>query len=91
LGDDFGYVVVWKKETIEERWTAYEMALNLSDHWFPFGSDGGGEMLCFDLRQKEDAVFWIPYVGMADDEAMKKHESFGAFVRKIESQRFDEM
>jgi hypothetical protein len=85
LGNDFGYVVVWKKDTIQERLIAYEMVLNLSDHWFPFGSDGGGEMLCFDLRQKEDAVFMIPYVGMADDEARKKHESFGALSRKIES------
>jgi hypothetical protein len=57
LGDDLGYVVIWNRETIQERWDDYQMAEYLSEHWFAFGSDGGGEMLCFDLRSGTDRVF----------------------------------
>src|SRR5436309_2135133 len=66
LGDELGYVVLWKRESIQEQWDDYEMAQYLSDRWFPFGSDGGGEMLCFDLESGSDKVFWMPYTGMSD-------------------------
>ncbi len=42
LGEELGYVVLWDKETIQDRWDAYEMSGSLGDRWFPFGSDGGG-------------------------------------------------
>jgi len=70
LGDALGYVVIWSPGTIQERWDDYEMAQYLSDRWFPFGSDGGGEMLCFDLSSGSDRIFRIPYVGMSDEEAL---------------------
>lgn len=37
LGEELGYVVLWAKETIQERWDDYEMGRYLSDRWFPFG------------------------------------------------------
>jgi hypothetical protein len=83
LGDELGYVVIWDKETIQDQWDAYEMADSLGDRWFPFGSNGGGEMLCFDLRSGGDAVFWIPYIGMADEDAMLRYESFSELSRGI--------
>jgi hypothetical protein len=83
LGDELGYVVIWARGTIQERWDDYEMALNLSARWFPFGSDGGGEMLCFDLATKTDRVFYIPYVGMTDDEAMPRYDSFADLAAAI--------
>jgi hypothetical protein len=86
LGDELGYVVIWDCETIQERWDGYQMSQYLSEHWFPFGSDGGGEMFCFDLLSETDRVYSIPYIGMADDEAMLKCPSFeeiaGAIKRR---------
>src|SRR4051794_37463050 len=76
LGEKLGYVVLWDKEAIQERWDDYEMTQYLSDRWFPFGSDGGGEMLCFDLASGGDSVFWIPYIGMSGEEAMLRLNSF---------------
>ena len=83
LGQEIGYVVLWDKDTIQERWDAYEMQLNLEDNWFPFGSDGGGEMLCFDLDSNGDTVYQIPYIGMSCEEAVLRCKSFGDIVRII--------
>ena len=69
-------VVIWNRETIQERWEDYEMGQYLSERWFPFGSDGGDEMLCFDLSCGTDGVFAIPFIGMSDEEAMSKYDSF---------------
>ncbi len=80
LGDKLGYVVLWDKETIQERWDSYEMAQYLSDQWFLFGSDGGDEMLCFDLESAGDSVFAIPYIGMSGEEAMLRYDSFKELV-----------
>jgi len=76
LGEELGYIVLWDREVIQERWNDYEMSQYLSDRWFPFGSDGGGEMLCFDLESGGDSVFWLPYIGMSEEEAMLRYKSF---------------
>jgi hypothetical protein len=83
LGEEFGYIILWDKEMIQERWETYEVARYLSDRWFPFGSDGGGEMLCFDLESGGDRVFWISFVGMADEEAILRFDSFKDIARII--------
>ncbi len=80
LGDELGHVVLWDSATIQERYDGYEMALYLSARWFPFGSNGGGEMLCFDLPSGTDQVFWVPYLGMSDAEAMLRYETFKEIV-----------
>src|SRR5688572_26930716 len=64
-GDDFCYMAIWNRKSIQERWDSYEMDQYLTDRWFPFGSNGGGEMLCFDLDSASDIVFWIPFIGMS--------------------------
>jgi hypothetical protein len=33
-------------------------------------------MLCFDLPSRSDQVFWVPYLGMSDEEAMLRYETF---------------
>jgi hypothetical protein len=83
LGGELGYVVIWKLETIQERWDGYEMGQYLSHKWFPFGSDGGGEMLCFNLASGTDRVYWIPYIGMSDRDAMPWRESFAEVAAAI--------
>lgn len=84
LGDYYGYVVIWAKELIEDRWLSYEMAKYLPDHWFPFGSNGGSDLLCFDLRKKNDTSYLIPYVGMSEEEAMEHCVSFDLIAAEIE-------
>ena len=84
LGDYYGYVVIWDKEKIQEHWIGYEMAKYLPDYWFPFGSNGGGDMLCFDLRKKGDTSYLIPYVGMSEQDAMEHCISFDLIAAEIE-------
>jgi SMI1 / KNR4 family (SUKH-1) len=83
LGDDLGYVVLWNRATIQERYDGYEMAKYLSARWFPFGSDGGGDMLCFDQSSVTDQVYCIPYIGMSDEEAMLRYESFAEVAAAV--------
>ena len=80
---DFDYVMIWAKETIQERWDAYQMTQYLDERWFPFGSNGGAEMLCFDLASESDAVFWIPYLGMSGEEAILRYKSFSEVARAV--------
>jgi hypothetical protein len=87
LGDELGYLVIWNRETIQERWDSYEMAQSLSDRWFSFGSDGGGEMLCFDLPSRTDRIFLIPYIGMSAEEAMPFRGSFAQVAAAIVAAR----
>jgi hypothetical protein len=84
LGDYYGYVVIWAKETVDERWQGYEMAKYLPDYWFPFGSNGGSDMFCFDLRKKGDTSYLIPYVGMSEEEAMEHWVSFELIAAEID-------
>jgi hypothetical protein len=83
LGDDLGYVVLWDRDTIQERYEVYEMAQYLGDRWFPFGSNGGGEMLCFDLLSGTDQVYWVPYISMSDEEAMPMYDSFAEIASAV--------
>jgi SMI1 / KNR4 family (SUKH-1) len=83
LRNDIGYVVVWNRQTLQEYWSDCEMAECLSDRWFPFGSNGGGEMLCFDLSSGTDRVFLIPFIGMSDDVAMPWCDSFSDVATAI--------
>lgn len=83
LGEELGYVVMWDRGTIQEQYDGCEMALYLSNRWFPFGSNGGGEMLCFDLPSGTDQVFWVPYIGMSDEEAMLRYDSFAVVVAAV--------
>jgi hypothetical protein len=73
LGKEFGYVVLWDPSTIQEQYGGYQMALYLNKRWFPFGSNGGGEIFCFDLPSGTDQVFWVPFIGMSDEEAILRY------------------
>lgn len=83
LAINHGYLVLWDKETIQDRWEAYQMAEFLGDRWFAFGSDGGDEMMCFDLQSDGDAVFWLPFIGMADEEPILLCNSFSELSKLI--------
>lgn len=84
LAGDDEYVVLWNKEAIQENYDGYEMRLYLDPRWFAFGSNGGGEMLCFDLASDSDAVYMLPFIGMSDEEPILLHESFRDLVGRID-------
>jgi hypothetical protein len=83
LGDNLGYVVLWEPPTIQERWDGYQMSEYLGDRWFPIGSDGGGEMLCFDLPSRTDRVFYLPFIGMASEQPIPRYDSFADVATAI--------
>ncbi|MBI5381109.1 MAG: SMI1/KNR4 family protein [Opitutae bacterium] len=83
LGDYYGYVVIWDKAKIQEYWDSYEMVKYLPDYWFPFGSNGGGDMLCFNLKTKGDASFLIPFIPMCEQDAMEHCVSFELIATEI--------
>lgn len=83
LGDDLGYVALWDRETLQERYDGYGMAQLLGPRWFPFGSNGGGEVLCFDLSSGTDRVYWVPTISMSDEEAVLRYESFADVAAAI--------
>ena len=84
-GDE--YVVLWDKEDIAEYYAGYEMSKNLNPRWFAFGSNGGGEMLCFDLESRTDCVYMLPFIGMSNETAILAHESFYDLAKQIERSR----
>jgi hypothetical protein len=78
------YIVLWDRESIQEHYEGYEMGEFLDPRWFPFGSNGGGDMLCFDLDSGNDAVYSLPFIGMSDEEPILQHESFMDLARRNE-------
>jgi hypothetical protein len=83
LGDDLWYVVLWDRESIQDHWESYQMAEFLGEQWFPFGSDGGGEMLCFAMPSDSDRVFYLPFIGMSAERAVPRYESFADVATAI--------
>jgi len=84
LSGDEEYVILWDKEAIQQNYTGYEMNEYLNPRWFAFGSNGGGEMLCFDLDSQSDAVYMLPFIGMSDETPILAHESFRDLAKRIE-------
>jgi hypothetical protein len=76
LGDELGYLRLWSRTAIQENYDGYEMSECLSDRWFPIGTNGGGEILCLDLSDGDDQVYWIPFLGMSDEDALLRYDSF---------------
>jgi hypothetical protein len=64
-------------------WDDCEIDQTLSDRWFPFGSNGGGEMLCFNITSGTDTIYWIPFIGMSEEEALPQGESFAEIAAAI--------
>ncbi len=70
LVDSCNYTLLCKNKSIQEHYEGYKMDEFLDPRWYPIGSNGGGEMLCFDLRSGNDAVYWLPFIGMLSEEAI---------------------
>jgi len=80
-GED--YVVLWERQLIGKYFENYEMDKHLDPRWFPIGSNGGGEMLCFDLASGNDAVYWLPFITMSGEDAILRYQTFLDLARRI--------
>jgi len=75
-----GWFQLWRPDEIDEWNRNYEVQ-QYAPEFLGFGSSGGDEMLAFD---EDGAVFMIPFIGMASDQARPVAGSWRDFVKKIE-------
>jgi hypothetical protein len=83
LGVDPGWVAFWPAEDVAASNAEYSIAESLPG-FFGFGSNGGGELLAFDLRGDEPyPVVMVPFVPMDPRDAVQVARSFDDFQALI--------
>lgn len=83
LGVEPGWIQFWPVEEVLELNLAYEIRQNLPG-FLGFGSNGGGELLAFDMREGGDPpVVMVPFIPMCADEAQLIATSFEELVRHL--------
>lgn len=83
LGIHPGWFQLWAAEEVIKMNEGYEIDKNLPGY-FGFGSNGGGELLAFEMIQgKPWKVVMIPFIPMEVDEAITIANDFEEFVRAI--------
>lgn len=75
-----GWFQLWRPAEIDEWNRNYEVQ-KYAPEFLGFGSSGGDELLAFD---GDGAVFMVPFIGMASDQARPVARSWREFVKKIE-------
>ncbi len=76
-----GWFSLWPAEEVVQLNEGYEVQKWLPG-FFGFGSSGGGEMLAFDTRTQQPwKIYSVPFVGMAEEEAVLVAESFATFIK----------
>jgi hypothetical protein len=78
--DSPGYVELWPIEDIPKLNAEIEIDTYASG-FLAFAGNGGGEVLAFDTA---GAVFMIPLIGMAPEQAIKVANSFVEFAETFE-------
>jgi hypothetical protein len=76
-----GVVALWPLEELTGNNAGYGLEL-YAPGFVAFGSDGGGELLCFD---GSGAVFMLPAIGMEPEVAIRIASSFEELTRRFES------
>jgi hypothetical protein len=83
LGVDPGWFQLWPVEQVIELNQLYEVEANVPG-FFGFGSDGGGEMLAFDMRGgKPWKVVMIPFIPMQVEYAVVIDDDFRGFLQNM--------
>jgi len=76
LDVDPGWIQFWSAEEVVELNGAYEVRQNIPG-FFGFASNGGGELLAFDLREEGDPpVVMVPFIPMSVTEARHVANTF---------------
>ena len=79
-GSEPGYVVLWSLAQIEEFNADVEIR-QFAPGFIGFGGNGGGDLLAFD---SSGAVFMLPMIGLAPDEAIRIANTFNELVGRLE-------
>ena len=74
-----GYFQLWHPDEVESRNAAMQVQ-TLAPGFLGFGSDGGGELLAFDVA---GAVFMLPMIGMEPQYAKKIADSWSEVCERI--------
>jgi hypothetical protein len=83
LGVEPGWFQLWPAEKVIEFNQGYEAETNVPG-FFGFGSNGGGEMLAFDMRSGEPwKIVMIPFIPMQVKNAIVIADDFGAFLQSM--------
>ena len=81
-----GWISLWPAEEVVELNAQYDVA-EYFPGYFVFGSDGGGEMLAFEMQDGSDCkVVMLPFIGDVSDRIVIA-ASFEAFLNSIRSTR----
>ena len=80
-----GYFQLWSPDKIE-KWNKEYQVEEYAPGFLGFGSDGGGEMLAFDLN---GSVFMIPFFGMSVDDATKIGDTWSEVASRIADEEKD--
>ncbi len=81
LGVEPGWFYLWSVEKLLEYNKGYNVEESVPG-FIGFGSNGGGEMLAFDMRgEKPWNVVMIPFIGMKSEEVILIADDFNKFVR----------
>jgi hypothetical protein len=76
LGVEPGWIVFWPAERVLESNIGYSLPEFLPE-FFGFGSNGGGELLAFDVRIQEPyPIVMVPFVPLQAQEARQIAASF---------------
>lgn len=79
----YGHIMLWARELVIECYRDYEMAEYLDSKYYVVGSNGGAEMLVFDLTSPADAVYMLPFIGMSDEEPIKLVDKFDDLITAL--------
>ncbi len=78
-----GWFQIWPSTEVIALNKGYEIEKNIPG-FFGFGSNGGGELLAFDLRSnKKCELVMIPFIPMSEDEAIVIANDFEEFIKAI--------
>lgn len=80
--DDAFYLVLWHSADVVTCNDDYEVT-SLAPNHFAIGTNGAGELLAFDRRRSDDALFMLPAIGLADDAAILLAPSFAHVLLRL--------
>lgn len=83
LSIDPGWIALWCAEDVISNNTGYRVAEYLPG-FLGFGSNGGGELLAFDVRRGEPyPIVMVPFIPMAAEDAVQIAHSFEELRKHI--------
>ena len=83
LGIQPGWFILWEAENVIQFGIEYEVP-KYAPGFFAFGSNGGGELLAFEIRNNDECpVVMLPCIGMETNSAMQVAANFTEFAAQM--------